>query len=68
MLNYDVQILKVADLQMLKKIENEQNIINGKTGQVMFSEESYYYWPLIQVRKLTKSLVKHRFSLHILLR
>jgi len=28
------------------------------TGQVMFSEEIYYYWPLIQ---LTKSLVKHRF-------
>jgi len=43
MLNYDVHILKAADLQMLKKIKNEQNIINGKTGQVMFSGESYYY-------------------------
>jgi len=31
------------------------------TGQAMFSGEIYYYWPLIQ---LTKSLVKHCFSLH----
>jgi len=35
------------------------------TGQVMFSGEIYYYWPLNSVDKL---LVKHRFSLHNLLR
>ena len=35
------------------------------TGQVMFSGEIYYYWPLISVEK---SLEKHRFSLHNLLR
>jgi len=34
------------------------------TGQVMFSGEIYYYWPLNSV---DKSLVKHRFSLHILI-
>jgi len=36
------------------------------TGQVMLGGEIYYnYWLQIQ---LTKSLVKHRFSLHNLLR
>ena len=35
------------------------------SGQVMFSAEIYYYWPLNSV---DKSLVKHRFSLHNLLR
>jgi len=35
------------------------------TGQIMFSGEIYYYWPQIQ---LTKSLVKHSFTLHNLLR
>ena len=34
------------------------------TGQVMFSWEIYYYWPLNSV---DKSLVKYRFSLHNLL-
>jgi len=38
------------------------------TGQVMFNGEIYYYDRFIQVRKLTKSLVKQRFSLHNLLR
>jgi len=63
-----VSRLKEAVLQMLKKIKNEnKNKNNGKTwsSQVMFSGEIYYYWPLNSV---DKSLVKHRFSLHNLLR
>jgi len=44
--------IKAADLQMLKKI----------SGEIFITD------PLIQVRKLTKSLVKHRFSLQNLLR
>jgi len=40
-----------------------------KTGHVMFSGEIYIITdPLIQVRKLTKLLVKHRFSLHMYLK
>ena len=35
------------------------------TGHVLFSGEIYYYWPLNSV---DKSLVKHRVSLHNLLR
>jgi len=34
----------------------------------MYSGETIFTDPLIQVRMLTKSLVKHRFSLHTLLR
>jgi len=49
--------VKAADFQMLKK--NKKITVN--TGQVMFSGEIYFTDPLIQVRKLTKSLVKHRY-------
>jgi len=57
-------VFKAADLQMLK---------NGKKlniGQVMFSGEIYYYWPLNSSEKVykIKLLVKHRSSLHNLLR
>ena len=41
-------------------MKNKKNKVN--TGPVMFSGEIYYTDPLIQ---LTKSLVKHHFSLHI---
>jgi len=51
---------------MLKKIKNKKILkLTVNTGQVMFSGEIYYTDPLIQ---LTKSLVKHHFSLHILQR
>jgi len=39
--------------------------LTANTGQGMFSGENYYYLPLNSV---DKSLVKHRFSLHNLLR
>ena len=46
--------------------ENKKEIkLTVNIGQVMFSGEIYYYWPLNSVDKL---LVKHRFSLHNLLR
>jgi len=49
-------------LQMLKTNEKK---LTADAGKVMFSGEMYYYWPLNSVEK---SLVKHRFSLHNLLR
>jgi len=54
--------LKAAVLQLLKKMGKKITI---KNGPVMFRGEIYYTDPLIQ---LTKSLVKHSFSLHNLLR
>ena len=38
------------------------------TGKLYSVEKSIITDPLIHVRKLTKSLVKHRFSLHNLLK
>jgi len=35
---------------MLKKIKNEKKKLTVNTGQVMFSGEIYYYWPLIQLK------------------
>jgi len=49
---------KAADLQMLKKK------LTVNTGQVMFSGEIYYYWP---INSVDKSFEKHRFSLHNLI-
>jgi len=49
--------LKQLTSRFSKKIKK----ITVNTDQVMFSGEICYYWPLIQ---LTKSLGKHRFSLH----
>jgi len=58
--------VKAVVLQMLKKIKkNEKNIKTVNTGQVMFSGEIYYYWPLNSV---DKSMVNQPFSLHNLLR
>jgi len=51
--------VKAAVLQILK------NKLPVNTGQVMISGEIYYYLPL---NSIEKSLVKHRFSLHNLLR
>ena len=52
------EYVKAAVLQMLKNKKNKQILkLTVKTGQVMFSEEIYYYWHLNSV---DKSLVKHR--------
>jgi len=48
---------------MLKKNKNEKTL-TVNTGQVMYSGEIYYYWPLNSVDKI----FKHRLSLHHLLR
>jgi len=56
-------VVKAAVLQMLKNKKVKKKLVN--TGPVMFSGEIYYTDPLIQ---FTKSVVKHRFSLHNLLR
>jgi len=40
------EVFKAADTQMLKKT------ITVNTGQVMFSGEIYYYWPLNSVDKI----------------
>jgi len=40
-------------LQMLKKIDKKIiKLTVFNTGQVMFSGEIYYYWPLIQLKKI----------------
>jgi len=59
--------LQAVVLQMLKKYKMKKKLLKltVNTGQVMFSEDIYYYWSLNAV---DKSLVKHRFSLHNLLR
>ena len=50
---------KAAVLQMLKQIKVKTILkLTVNTGQVMFSGEIYYYWPLNSV---DKSLVKHHF-------
>ena len=56
-------VLKQLSSSCSKKLK--MNKITVNTGPVMFSGEIYYTEPLIQ---LTKSLVKHSFSLHNLLR
>ena len=56
---------KAAVLQMLKKKMKKTLKLTVNNGPAMFSGEICYTDPLIQ---LTKSLVKHRFSLHNLLR
>jgi len=59
-------IVKAAVLQMLKEIKNKNNIkINGKYWS------SYVQWRnllLLTPNSVDKSLIKHRFSLHNLLR
>jgi len=58
--------IKAAVLQMLKKSKMKKILKwTVNTDQVMFSGEIYYYWPLNSV---DKSFLKHRFSLHNLLR
>jgi len=37
---------------MLKKQKNEERKITVNTGQVMFSGEIYYYWPINSVDKI----------------
>ena len=59
------QLIKAADLQMLKKLKMKIIIkLTVNTGQVMFSGEIYYYWPLNSSDKNDKVC----FSLHNLLR
>jgi len=52
-------------LQKKQQIKTKMIKVTVNTAQVMFSGEIYYYRPLNSV---DKSLVKHRFSLHNLLR
>jgi len=52
-----------ASVKVAPDAQKKEKKVNS--GQVMFSEEIYNYWPLNSV---DKSLVKHRFSLHNLLR
>jgi len=61
---------KAAVLQMLKKIKQKIKL-TVNTGQVtnVCSVEKFIITDnLIQMRKLTNSLLKHRFSMHNLLR
>jgi len=44
-------MFKAAVLQMLKKNEKNKLKLTVNTGQVMFSGEIYYYWPLNLVEK-----------------
>jgi len=47
---------------MLKKIKNEKIIkLTVNTGQVMFSGEIYYYWPLNSSEKVDKIVGKRLF-------
>jgi len=72
-----VTFFKAADLhaQNAQKIKHEKEI-TVHTGQYKLKryhmscsvEKSIITDPLIQVKKLTTSLVKHRFPLHNLLR
>ena len=59
-----ITTFKAAVLHLLKKEKNEKQI-TVNTSQIMFSGEIFYTKTLIQ---LTKSLVKHSFTLHNLLR
>ena len=54
-------VINPVNEMQVSPLQNEQ--VN--TGQVMFTGEIYYYWPLNSV---DKSLVNHLFSLHNILR
>ena len=58
--------IEAADLQMLKQIKKNKKI-TVNTGQVMFSGEIYYYWPLNSVDKIVgKTFAIDLFSIVIL--
>ena len=60
--------LTYITLYKSNKPSDREKIIKLTVNTVMFSGEIYYYWPLNSSKKVDKIVVKHRFSLHNLLR